>query len=163
LFKQSKHLWAASALAVASAAVVGCEIRAYGPPPPPPTYVEVAPAPAPAPVVVDGGVYVDVLPPPDQRVYYYDPGYPPGCFFYGGYYYYGGYRYSRDVFINRVVNVNIHENRYVNVEENHRQGEAVKVRQQADYARYGGHVRPAGDRPPAHREDEHHDAPPHGY
>jgi hypothetical protein len=122
-------------------------------------------APEPAPVVVDGGVYVDVLPPPEERVYVYDPGYPPGCFVYGGYYYYGGYRYPHDVFINRVVNVNVHENRYVNIEENRRQVEVIRVRQQADYSRYGGRPRPLGDRPqpPEHRQEQHRDDHPHGY
>src|SRR6185312_14027597 len=64
-------------------------------------------------VVVGDPVVVE--PAPVERVYVYERGYPPGTYVYGGYYYYGGRRYERDVFVTKVVNVNIRENRYVNV------------------------------------------------
>ena len=59
-------------------------------------------------------------PPPAERVYIYEVGYPPGTYRCGDYYYYSGQRYEREVFVTRVVNVNIHEHRYINVEENRR-------------------------------------------
>jgi hypothetical protein len=102
----------------------------------------------PAPVAVEGPVFeapgvvlIDVEPPPYERVYVYDPGYPPGCYLYGGFYYYGGYRYPHDVFINRYVTVNVTQNRYVNVEENRRQTTVIQERQTTEYQRTGG--RPA--------------------
>jgi hypothetical protein len=94
------------------------------------------------PVVTGPGVEViQVEPPPDQRVYVYDPGYPPGAYYYSGYYWYGGYRYPHDVFVNQYVNANIRENRYVNVEENRRVGQQVEARHRALYATNHG-VRP---------------------
>ena len=84
------------------------------------TVYQSSPPPPPSSPVVDGGVVIVDEPPPEERVYYYDPGYPPGTYYYNGYYYYGGYRYERDVFVTRYVNVNVRENRYVNVEDNRR-------------------------------------------
>ncbi|MGD1001875.1 MAG: hypothetical protein ABSA67_14365 [Candidatus Brocadiia bacterium] len=95
----------------------------------------VAPAPA---VVVTGDVEV-VEPPPDDRVYIYDTGYPPGCYLYGGFYFYGGRRYTHDVFVRDIVTVNIREHRYVNVEENRRAGERIKVQHATEYKKTGGH------------------------
>ena len=90
----------------------------------------------------------------------YDPGYPPGCYFYNDYYWYGGYRYPRDVFINRYVVVNIRERRYIDVEQNRRFGQQMEVRQRNDFARNHG-MRPGGRpvRPgarPAPRDREHY-------
>jgi hypothetical protein len=102
--------------------------------------------------VVTGGVEV-VEPPPDDRVYIYDVGYPPGCYLYGGFYFYEGHRYTRDVFVRDIVTVNIRENRYVNVVENRRVGEQIKVQHATEYKKTGGHpqagkaVRPAEKAP----------------
>jgi hypothetical protein len=93
----------------------------------PPVVEDPAPV-AEGPVTEGPGVEViDAEPPPPERVYVYDPGYPPGVYFYNNYYWYGGYRYERDVFINRVVNVNIRENRYVNVTENRRVAQRIQT------------------------------------
>ena len=109
----------------------GCVVREYRERP---AYVETE-------TVVDApGVVVYEEPPPVERVYVYEQGYPPGCYFYGGFAYYGGRRYERDVFVNRVVNVNVHENRYVNVTENRTVVERVKVEHQHEYDRTGGRV-----------------------
>ncbi len=97
----------------------------------------------PAPVIDGPGVVVvEQEPPPVQRVYIYDEGYPPGCYVYGGFVYYGGYRYERDVFVNRYVTVNIREHRYVNVAENRRVGHDFEVRHREEFARTGGRVDP---------------------
>jgi hypothetical protein len=97
------------------------------------------------PVVDDPGVVVvDEEPPPPERQYIYDPGYPPGTYFYGGYYYYGRYRYPHDVFVHRYVDVNVHQHRYVDVNRNRHMGAAMVQRQRADYARTGGRHTPAG-------------------
>jgi hypothetical protein len=115
--------------------------------------------PAPAaveagPVVTGPGVEViQVEPPPYQRVYVYDPGYPPGAYYYSGYYWYGGYRYPHDVFINNYVNVNVRENRYVNVEENRRVGQQIEARHRSDYAMNHG-MRPNAARPAVHPEPQ---------
>lgn len=69
---------------------------------------------------------VEAEPPPAQRVYVYERGYPPGTYFYDGYYYYGRQRYERNVFITKVVNVNIQKNKYVNVTENRRVGQQIE-------------------------------------
>ena len=128
--------------------------------------------PAPA-VAVEGPVFeapgvvlIDVEPPPYERVYVYDPGYPPGCYLYGGFYYFGGYRYPHDVFIDRYVTVNVRENRYINVEENRRQVTVIQERQRTEYQRTGGRrVNPAGnpgsrvgdgDRPLERKPDQNH-------
>ena len=97
------------------------------------------PAPPPAgPIVAGPGVLlIDTYPPPDERVYVYDPGYPPGTYFYGNYYYYGGYRYQHDVFVNRVVTENIRVNRYTNVTENRNMGQRMATQQRQQYARTG--------------------------
>lgn len=84
---------------------------------------------------------VEVEPPPAQRVYVYERGYPPGTYFYDGYYYYGHQRYERNVFITKVVNVNIEKNRYVNVTENRRIGPQVEQKHQQEYANNGGGAR----------------------
>lgn len=91
------------------------------------------------PVVEGPGVEViEVEPPPVERVYIYDPGYPPGTYFYHGYYYYGGYRYDREVFVHRYVEVNVREHRYVDVEANRREGHRMEETHRAEYARTGG-------------------------
>ena len=140
----------------------GCVV--YRDPPPPRQYVVVdAPPPPPAPdVVVAGPVFegpgvevVSVEPAPVERVYIYDEGYPPGCYFYGGYYWYGGYRYEHDVFVHRYVEVNVREHRYVNVEENRRYGHQMEQHQRTVYQQTGGRQvcasrdeAPAGTAPP---------------
>ncbi len=87
------------------------------------------------PVVVEPGVeVVEVEPAPEDRVYVYEVGYPPGVYVYGGFYYYNGQRYEHDVFVNRVVTVNIRENRYVNVEENRRAGRQIEAQHREQYA-----------------------------
>lgn len=102
-------------------------------------------APAPEPVVVErpivtgpGVEVIEVEPAPVERVYIYEPGYPPGTYYCDGYYWYGGYRYERDVFVERVVVVNVRERRYVDVEENRRIGGRVEIRHREEFARYGG-------------------------
>jgi len=82
---------------------------------------------------------IDVEPAPVERVYVYEPGYPPGTYLYGGFYYYGGYRYHHDVFIHRYVEVNVHEHRYVDVVENRRLGHVVEERHRTEYVKYGSH------------------------
>jgi hypothetical protein len=81
---------------------------------------------------------VDVEPPPAEREYVYDPGFPPGVYLSGGFYYYGGHRYDRNVFINRVVEANRREHRYVNAGENRRLGERMAARHREVYKRTGG-------------------------
>ena len=78
-------------------------------------------------------VVVEEEPPPAERVYIYEEGYPPGAYRYGDYYYYEGRRYERDVFITRVVNVNIRERRYINVEENRRISREVEYEHVVQY------------------------------
>jgi hypothetical protein len=110
------------------------------------------------PVITDPGVVaIDVEPPPDDRVYVYDPGFPPGVYFYNDYYWYNGYRYPHDVFINRYVTVNVRENRFINVDENRRLGQRIEVEHRQDFAAnhgvHRGHA-PAADQHPEHREHE---------
>lgn len=119
--------------------------------------------PAPAPVVVEEGPVVqgpgveviEVEPPPAERVYIYDPGYPPGVYYYNNCYWYHGYRYERDVFVTRYVDVNVRERRYVNVEENRAEGRRFEQMHREEYARTEGHpdraAHPAG---PAFRPNE---------
>jgi hypothetical protein len=86
-------------------------------------------------VVVGPGVeVVEVEPAPEDRVYVYDEGYPPGVYFCGGFYWYGGQRYEHDVFVRDVVVVNIREGRYRNVEENRRQGQQIEAQHRQAYA-----------------------------
>jgi hypothetical protein len=100
------------------------------------------------PVVVEPGVEViEVEPAPEERVYVYEVGYPPGCYVYGGFYYYGGHRYEHDVFVNRVVTVNIRENRYVNVEENRRSGVQIEAQHRQAFAVNHGRPTAAGRSP----------------
>jgi hypothetical protein len=96
--------------------------------------------PVPAPVVTeasaDPGVeVVEVEPAPDERIYVYDPGFPPGCYMVGGYYWYNGSRYDHDVFVNRYVVVNIREGRYTNADENRRAGARIEVQHREAYAK----------------------------
>jgi len=100
-----------------------------------------APPPPPAVVMVDGPVVddpsvvlIDVEPAPPDRVYVYDPGFPPGTYFYGGFYYYGGYRYPHDVFINRYVVVNVREHRFADPGENRRAAAPIIQQHRAQYA-----------------------------
>jgi len=99
-------------------------------------------------------VLIDVEPAPPDRVYVYDPGFPPGTYFYGGFYYYGGYRYPHDVFINRYIVVNVRERRYANVEENRRAATPIIEQHRAQYARTAGRRQP--QQQPQHAQ-EHHD------
>ena len=98
----------------------------------------------PRETVVDGpGVeVVSVEPDPVERVYVYDEGYPPGTYVYNNYYYYQGRRYPRDVFITRYVRENVRQHRYVNVEDNRRQGQRLEQTYRSDYSR--NHQQPAG-------------------
>lgn len=116
-------------LAIAGVLSAGCVVRSYEPYPPPRAVVVAEP-----PYYGPGVEVIDVEPAPADRVYIYDPGYPPGVYFCDGFYWYGGYRYERDVFINRVVVVNVREHRYVNVEENRRYGARVELRQRQEFA-----------------------------
>jgi hypothetical protein len=155
-------------LAAAGVLVGGCVVV--------PTYEVYRPAPAPQPEVVVAGPVVagpgfeapgveviDVEPAPEERVYVYDPGYPPGCYFYNGFYWYGGYRYPHDVFINRYVTVNVRERRFINVEENRRQGVQIEARHRTEFAQnHGvpqGRVARPGARPAASRERDSHENP----
>lgn len=119
----------------------------------------------PGPTVVSGGVlvdepqgevitgpgvqYVDVEPDPGQRVYIYDQGYPPGTYTYDGYYYYGGYRYPRGVFVDRYVQENVREHRYVNAVENRQAGTRIEQKQRADFSVNHGarHAQPGAVQP----------------
>jgi hypothetical protein len=99
-------------------------------------YTRPAPAPVVTEVVVDPGVeVVEVEPAPEERIYVYDPGFPPGCYLVGGFYWYNGSRYDHDVFMNRYVTVNIREGRYTNAEENRRVGVKIEVQHRAEYAK----------------------------
>jgi hypothetical protein len=122
-------------------------------------YREPAPAYQPAydqpvdegPVVEGPGVVIiETEPPPAERVYVYDPGYPPGVYFYNNYYWYGGYRYDRDVFRDRYVERNIREHRYVDANENRAEGHRFEEQHRQEYARTGG-VRPQRENSPSHR------------
>jgi hypothetical protein len=105
------------------------------------------------PVFNDAGVVaIDVEPDPAQRVYVYDPGFPPGVYLYDNFYYYGGYRYPHDAFVNRYVQENIRQNRYTNVEDNRRQGQQIEQRQRTEFAKTGG-KRTLANRTPANRTD----------
>lgn len=135
----------------------GCVVRTYEPYRPVRETVVAEPV-VEGPVIDAPGVeVVQVEPPPEERVYVYDPGYPPGVYFYNNYYWYGGYRYPRDVFINRYVAVNVREHRYINVEENRRLGRQIEIRHRTEFAANRGRpvrqVRPAAR--PEHREREH--------
>ena len=101
--------------------------------------------------VVRGQVFVvDVEPPPQERVYIYDEGFPPGVYLYGGFYYYGGYRYHRDIFIDRYVSINIRERRFIDVERNRRLGHEIEERHRAEFVKYG----PRHDARPRQMEKE---------
>jgi hypothetical protein len=125
-------------IAVAAVLAGGCVVV--------PTYEVYRPVPAPPPaVVVAGPVFqapgveiITVEPDPVERVYVYDPGYPPGCYFYSGFYWYGGYRYPHDVFIDRYVTVNVRENRFINVEENRRAGVRIEEQHRVEFAQNHG-------------------------
>ncbi|HEY8667937.1 MAG TPA: hypothetical protein VIL86_14835 [Tepidisphaeraceae bacterium] len=86
----------------------------------------------PAPRTEVREVVVDE-PPPVERVYIVDRGYPPGCYEYGGTIWYEGRRYRREVFVTKVVNVNIQRSRYTNVTENRNVVNNVKVQHQQQY------------------------------
>ena len=88
-------------------------------------------------------------PPPVERVYIYEEGYPPGAYRCGDYYWYGGHRYERDVFVTQVVNVNIRERRYVNVEENRRVGHEIEHEHVVQYhqQQQQHHMQPAQQHP----------------
>jgi len=115
----------------------GCEVVVRGP------HAEVV-APSvevQGPLIVgEGVVAVDVEPPPDECVYQFELGFPPGCFFWHDHYYFGGYCYTRDVFLNRVVHENILHHRYVNVEENRRAAASFQTRDRERFTKTGGRV-----------------------
>jgi hypothetical protein len=125
---------------------VGCEVRYREP------VAEVS-VETPAPEVEVGGPVIEgpgvevitVEPDPVERVYVYEPGYPPGTYFYGGFYWYDGYRYSHDVFIHRYVDVNIRERRFIDVEANRRRGVVIERSHRDEFARgHGRRVAPEG-------------------
>lgn len=119
-----------------------------------PVVVEAPPPDVQGPVIEGPGVeVVEVEPPPVQRVYVYDVGYPPGCYFYNNYYWYGGYRYQRNVFINRYVTVNIRERRFVNAEENRRRGGQIEQHQRVVYQQTGGRQTARPGQTPGHQGD----------
>jgi hypothetical protein len=102
----------------------------------------------PPPVVVEEtpvGELVTVEPAPVERQYVYLVGYPPGCYLSNNYYWYGGRRYERDVFINRVVNVNIRERRYVNVTENRRVSQQIETTRRTTNENNAGAKKPTAD------------------
>lgn len=105
------------------------------------------------PVVTGPGVEViEVEPAPAERVYIYEPGYPPGVYFCDDYYWYNGYRYPHDVFVNQYVVVNVRENRYIDVEENRRVGQQIEVQHRQQYAaKQYDHRRPEA-RPAVHQD-----------
>lgn len=144
LFKQSKRIVVTGSLFIGTAMLAGCagygvRVVAYEPPPPPPPVIYIAPAPA---VVVSTGpvfadptvVAIDVEPDPAARVYVYDPGFPPGCYFYGGFYYYGGYRYPHDMFVHRYVEVNIRDHRFADPRENREKSSAIEAQHRREFA-----------------------------
>ena len=99
--------------------------------------VEVEPE-APVIAVVPGEVIlIDVEPAPVERVYVYEPGFPPGCYLYGGFYYYGGYRYRREVFVDRYVTINIREHRFIDVQRNREVGRRFEERHRTEFERFG--------------------------
>jgi len=109
----------------------GCTVDVYTAPPPP-----VVIGSDNGPVIDDPSVVaIDDEPPPDERVYVYDPGYPPGVYLYGDYYWYNGYRYPRQVFIDRYVSVNIRDDRYSDAEQNREMGQQIEAKQRRKYAR----------------------------
>lgn len=96
---------------------------------------------APPLIAVGVGVEViDIEPPPVERVYVVEAGYPPGVYLYNNFYYYGGHRYAHDVFVDRVVHVNIEKHLYVNVEENRRISERARVAHEKQFAETKGRV-----------------------
>jgi hypothetical protein len=94
-----------------------------------------------APVIVDAAptevLRIDVEPAPVERVYVYEPGFPPGTYLFGGFYYYGGYRYNHDVFVHRYVEVNVRERRFINITENRRIGHTIEERHRTEFVKYG--------------------------
>lgn len=112
--------------------------------------------PQPAPVVEQpvvtgpGVVLIEVEPAPADRVYVYDPGFPPGVYFYNDYYWYNGYRYPHDVFINQYVTVNVREHRFVDVAANRRAGQQIEAQHRQEFAANHGVRR--GHAPAAHEE-----------
>src|ERR1039458_8832793 len=122
--------------------------------------VNFAPVPVssdPAPEAVDAGSgpvvegpgveVVTVEPDPAVRVYVYDPGYPPGAYFYNGYYWYGGYRYQHDVFINQYVVVNVREHRFADAAENRQRAMVAERAHRREFAQNHG-VRNSNPQPP---------------
>ena len=113
----------------------GCTVYTQPGPPPPPAEYEVSEGPV---IEGPGVAVIEVEPAPVERVYIYDPGYPPGTYYCNGYYYYGGYRYERDVFVHRYVEVNVREHRYADARENREAGRRIEESHRAEYARTGG-------------------------
>jgi hypothetical protein len=178
LIQQTKRIVLTGSVFIGTALITGCagynvRVVAYDPPPPPPpAYVVVTPAPAPEVVVADGPVVadpsvvlIDVEPDPTARVYVYDPGFPPGVYFYGGFYYYGGYRYPHDVFIHRYVEVNVRERHFMDPHENRERSRAIEEQHRRDFAAHKpspraaaaarAHPTAAHARPDARTEAQH--------
>lgn len=128
----------------------GCEVHERGAAP---VGVEVSAGGVQGPVI-DGGVAIDVEPDPAQRQYIYDEGYPPGCYVYENYYYYNGYRYPRDVFVNQYVQENIRQHRFVNADENRRQGQQIEQRQREEFTRNHGVRQTSQGRPQDQRAEQ---------
>jgi hypothetical protein len=122
---------------------VGCTVDIEEVPPPQQreVIVEQAPPPeevvvAPAPLVDDPAVIaVEIEPPPEERVYVYDPGFPPGVYISGGFYFYEGHRYPHDIFIDRVVTVNVRDHRFADPDKNRRAGVRIEAQHRAEYTR----------------------------
>jgi hypothetical protein len=132
----------AVAMALSASLVTGCAVDFVPPVLWPGVTVEAAPVVVEAPVVA-GGVAIDVEPPPDERVYVYDAGFPPGVYLDGGFYWYGGFRYPQDVFINGYVATNLRGGLYANVAENRRAGVAIEAQHRATFTKTGGKRAPA--------------------
>lgn len=154
-----------AAMAVSASLVLGCAVVVR-----PPVVAAGVTVEEPG-VAVDGPVFtgpgvvaIDVEPPPDERVYVYDVGFPPGVYLDGGYYWYGGYRYDHDAFINGYVAVNIREHRFADVAENRRAGVAIEQQHRAEFAKTGGKranvQTQAHAQPPAQAHAQPHAEPP---
>ena len=128
--------------------------------------VYVRPAPAPQPVVVEpvvsgpGVELVEVEPAPPDRVYVYDPGFPPGVYWYGGYYWYDGYRYPHDLFIHNYVERNRAEHRYFDQSENRRMSSRIEEEHRQRFAvDHGVRHRPPARRPEVRSGEDRRDRP----
>jgi hypothetical protein len=137
---------------------VGCTVDIEEVPPPREVIIEPAPAPEEvvvAPAIDDPSVVaIDVEPDPALRVYVYDPGFPPGVYLYGGFYFYAGHRYPHDVFVDRVVTVNIRDHRFADPDANRRAGVRIEAQHRADFARKQAAQRAAPKKEEKKKEDQ---------